>query len=399
MAIYPTLQWYKPWLRDQVSRQPTELFNCIPAFNRESDDSFDTVFAPFAEHVYHAIAASSPPSIDSIIENLLKDEMIDVGTNGENVDAAVDLVFAMVGWYTMLYKPDFHSCPPSELCIADEMDGHLGEGHMCLKQNRANSNKRLSDFLLGFGLMLPPKNYQFADDGEEIKVANRIKTAESSSLNIHLLQSVGRLTIEWTDSLACHLELDKDTHTLYIFRYPSFCLANLATSASGTQDLPLHSCTSDVDVHNLCATDQDITELLTEVILSYRLLFGQDSRSRKLFHKLKPFDNVPRASRDHLLAHLCTKKELDHAAYIIEKSSYELKRDLPHLRSKIARLCVYISQRKPRSWKDLWMDNRDSASWLTFWAVIIFGGLGILLAFIQVVLQVVQLSLQVQQPN
>ncbi|GFF48985.1 hypothetical protein IFM58399_08442 [Aspergillus lentulus] len=46
----------------------------------------------------------------------------------------------------------------------------------------------------------------------------------------------------------------------------------------------------------------------------------------------------------------------------------------------------------PRKWVQLWRDNRDSAHWLTFWAVIVFGALGTLLALLQVILQAVQIA-------
>ena len=59
--------------------------------------------------------------------------------------------------------------------------------------------------------------------------------------------------------------------------------------------------------------------------------------------------------------------------------------------------CSFIWTRKnQRSWKELWLDKRDSASWLTFWAVLVIGGLGILLALIQVVLQVVQVATELK---
>jgi len=40
---------------------------------------------------------------------------------------------------------------------------------------------------------------------------------------------------------------------------------------------------------------------------------------------------------------------------------------------------------------------RDSASWFTLWAVLIIGGIGIMLAFIQVILQIMQVALQFKQ--
>lgn len=201
----------------------------------------------------------------------------------------------------------------------------------------------------------------------------------------------------WSDCLACHLELDKDTGVLYVFRYPSFCIASLKNrSAQDTNRSVIHSCASSVPRNSHWATPQDVTELLEEAVLSYRLLFGQHPRSRKLFRKLRPFKDVPLEGRDDFLSDLCGEKAIDPSLGIGERDSYELARDFPHLRTRLFRLSTYLNERKPRRWRELWLDNRDSASWLTFWAVILIGGMGLLLAFIQVVLQIAQLAISLR---
>lgn len=54
------------------------------------------------------------------------------------------------------------------------------------------------------------------------------------------------------------------------------------------------------------------------------------------------------------------------------------------------RLAGFMAEKKPRSLKDMWLDKRDSASWMTFWTVLIMGSLGLLLSFIQTVFQILQ---------
>lgn len=107
---------------------------------------------------------------------------------------------------------------------------------------------------------------------------------------------------------------------------------------------------------------------------------------------MEAFKGEPSEIQDHLLAHLCGSKTVVLPTLCKEREFYRLGRDFPILRSRIAILQQLIADLKPRGWKEIWKDKRDSAQWYTFWAVIIFGGAGIMLAFIQTVLQAAQLA-------
>ncbi|TRX96271.1 hypothetical protein FHL15_002995 [Xylaria flabelliformis] len=396
-GLFPDLPWYGRWLQEQLRLQPSSMFDCLPGFDREHDASLTDIFLPLCSKVSNIINNDDGPSIDNIVDSLLKEGSINAGDEYQHLDSAINLVFGIIGWLTMLYRPDSLSCSPTEFCIADEMDGHNGDGHMSLKQDRIGSSKRLCDFLLGFGLMIPPANSHAIADAEEIKLYNKLKSVEPSTLNLFLLTTIGGVSVEWTDCLACHLELDKDARVVYLFCYPSFCQANLRKAAAEAGII--YACSSDNFDNHYWGTEQDVSQLLKEVLLSYRLLFGQNIRSRRLFQKLSPFQGMSPNVRDNLLTQLCTRKDSDMPFEIIQRDSYELARDFPHLRTKIVRLNNHLNQKKPRSWAELWLDNRDSASWLTFWAVIIIGGIGLLLAFIQVILQIIQLAYQFQHPG
>jgi len=134
----------------------------------------------------------------------------------------------------------------------------------------------------------------------------------------------------------------------------------------------------------------DVTQLLHEILLSYRLLFGQDRKSRQLFQSMEVFKGEP--YEDYLLAELCDCKTLALPTICKEREFYRLSRDFPILRSRIAVLQQQMTNLKPRGWREIWNDKRDSAQWYTFWAVIVFGGSGIVLSFIQAVLQALQLA-------
>lgn len=95
---------------------------------------------------------------------------------------------------------------------------------------------------------------------------------------------------------------------------------------------------------------------------------------------------------DTILQQLCSTKDHQFPELFKERDFYRLKRDFPILRSRLAILSHQMSNMKPRGWKELWKDRRDSANWFTFWAVIVIGGAGVLLAVIPVLLQAIQLA-------
>ena len=154
----------------------------------------------------------------------------------------------------------------------------------------------------------------------------------------------------------------------------------------------IHACSAPYAGARQWATTDEVTQLLNETVLSYRLLFGQNKASRHLFRSLGPFEDTPEDGRDQFLMSLCGKKNFQSTLKVHERESYHLPRDFPILRSRLAILLRHLSNKRPRTWRELWQDNRDSASWLTFWTVLIFGGLGIILALLQAILQIIQIA-------
>lgn len=95
----------------------------------------------------------------------------------------------------MLYKPDFVSVEaqvPECFKILDEMDGYHGETRACLTQSAAYASKKpLPDFLLGFGMMLPPPNCSaFADDDDQQKFFAEYQRVSPKEINAHVLKNI-----------------------------------------------------------------------------------------------------------------------------------------------------------------------------------------------------------------
>jgi len=145
----------------------------------------------------------------------------------EALSRARNLVFAIIGWQTMLYKPDIGSCSRAQLAIVDETDGYRGHAYMHLRQDQSASRKALHEFLMGFGVLLPCYNFSALASDDDKRALITTKTVSPESLNAHLLNSAGGIYIKWTDSPACHLEFDASSSTLYLFRFPTLCAINL----------------------------------------------------------------------------------------------------------------------------------------------------------------------------
>lgn len=152
------------------------------------------------------------------------------------------------------------------------------------------------------------------------------------------------------------------------------------------------SCAAQSDDNQNRASGLDVAQLLYEILPSYRLLFGQSKDSRRLFRSMGAFKGEPPEAREPLLE-LCISKSVTLLpSFCKEREFYRLRRDFPVLRGRIASLQQQMHNLKPRGWREILKDNRESAQWYTFWAVIIFGGSGIILAAVQVVLQAAQLT-------
>ena len=348
--------------------------------------AFSRVFLSMTEH----IAASPTTTINEIVSRLVDCGIINENTSEQGLQCVRYLVFSVLGWQTMLFKPAPMDRNPCQFIIEDEQNGFRGQAYLELQQDMKTCTKdTLSELLMGFGMLLPAKNMCLSDDTEEQKAYHQELEVNIRGLNANLIVSVAGVRLKWVDTLACHLEYNPAVKELYLFRFPSFCLSCLGSSDSSHKSV-IHACSTTSHLHCQWAADIDVDSMLREILLSYRLLFGQSKKSRALFRSVDPFSGRPKSDRDQVLPMLCGKKSCP-ALDLHERETYYLPEDFPVLRYRISVLQTHLSRSVPRTWSQLWRDKRDSAHWLTFWAVIAYGALGILLALIQVILQFVQI--------
>ncbi|KAL9615520.1 MAG: hypothetical protein Q9167_000033 [Letrouitia subvulpina] len=389
------LRWYAWWIEEQLNLLPEATLSVVVGHNSGNGSRLSAEFL----RTFCAIAAFAQSSqhlgIDEIANHLVNRSLVSPQDDKYCHGEARRLVFAVLGWQTMLYKPALGTCPSQQLAVTDEQAGYRGQAFVSLKQHQMATKRPLYEFLMGFGILLPPLNFCGSLDPEEKGAIDAHTAVKPSQFNAYIFQSIGHFKLKWVDILSCHLDLDDRTKTIYLFRHPSFCFAS---SAINTRDEKMksviHAAAAPADSSWQWATEEAVTAILQETLLSYRLLFGQNKRSKTLFKSINPFDGVPEEGRDTILYDICMKKVCKIAMLPNDKDTYELQKDFPALRSKTIRLHQALSASKPSTWKELWRDRRDSANWLTFWAVIVFGFIAILLALAQVLLQIIQIVLE-----
>lgn len=350
-----------------------------------------------AESIIH----NSSITIDGIIGNLLDEGILAPETPTENLNRARYFIFILLGYQTTLYAPsplDPVLQMPRQLRIMEDL-GCCKYTHVSLTQDiQACAREPLSELLMGFGVLLPSKNLCLDDDQGIRRAFQQQVEVDAKTFNAYALHCIAGFKIKWTDALSCHLEFNSTTKEVSIFRFPSFCHFCLVNYEQGKGRGVLHACATTSHLRCQWATEEETNHFLLEVLLSYRLLFGQTKRSRALFRSIDPSLRQNRKVRDPLMSSLCGTRpwdvlllDLRRDWHLVEKERYYLPHDFPILRHRVVVLQRYLSATAPRTWLQLWRDNRSSANWMTFWAVIVFGAFGSLMALLQVILQLVQL--------
>ena len=372
---------------------PESTLSLVKGHAPRAETSWSPGLAIAFSKIATCIRSTERPSVNGIVESLLQQGIIEVGNVEDGILEARGLVFAVIGWQTMLYRSALGTCPPQQLAVADDQDGYRGEAFITLKQDQSSAKMPLNGFLMGFGILLPPSHLCLNEDPEEKRAFHDLKTISPDDFNAFLLDSIGHIKIKWVDTISCHLEFDDRTNTVFLFRFPSFCATYLtATPSEKNFKSIIFAAAKPASSTRKWAVEDDITRMLNEILLSYRLLFGQRKRSRKFFKSLVPFAGIPESGWDHLLKPLCGKKSFSFTKFHLDKDEYDMRQDFAVLRSRISRLFKVLSDKKPRTWREIWRDKRDSAGWYTFWTVLVFGAASVLLSFFQVVLQIISLA-------
>lgn len=380
------MSWYDAWLSQQLKDIPC----CIREL-RVGSNSLLTKSC--LDRLFTAIECIAQEiegvSIDEIVARLQEIGILD--STDKFLDAQKLLVFAVLGWQSMLYQAAFNVCSVRELAIHQHSD--QPESGLVFDRYRVAtslSDRPLSVLMKAFGNLLPARPSTTAKFAiENSKTAPSWLPLYPAETNAYLLHVLLRVHIRWVDSLALHLDYDKSTRTLSLFSYPSFCLKMLLSGGTVYAFASIEEYSADPR-----SNKDDISQILREVLLSYRLLFGQSGKSRKLFRQTFKPPEKNGCQVDSLLPLICTTKQPPHISTLIpiDRPVYFAARDFPVLSERIELIAKELKGARPNSIAGLIRDRRDTLQFWTFWLVSIIGGISILLSIAQVALQAVQLA-------
>jgi hypothetical protein len=383
---YADMTWYNAWLSRQLENLPYCLRELrVGGEKLQSKRSL----VPLSGVIEEFARDNEGVSIDEILKHLRDCGLFE--SLGELIGAQRLLIFATLGWQSMLYQAAFNVCSVQELAI--HRNPHQPQSSLVFDTYRVAadlSDRPLSILLKAFGNLLPARTSETAQFASETgKRASKWHPLYPNETNAFLLHVLLHVNIQWVDSLSLHLDYDQSSRTLSLFAYPSFCLEMLHNRGV------IYSFAS---VEGPCADpradNDDISQYLKEVLLTYRLLFGQSAASRKFFRRTFIPSEDQGCQLDNLLPQLCAKSRLDRpSGYIpLDRSVYFSARDFPVFYDRIELIANELKNSKPNTLSGLLRDRRDTLQFWTFWLVSIIGGISILLSLIQVILQGIQLA-------
>lgn len=387
------LDWYEAWITHRLDELPRQ-YHSIKV--RGESVSGPRGFHCLAVAVDEYLCKSDGCSIDEVIEHLCDTDIIEVEKEFDREDDILrNLLFACLGWRTMLYRPTFNVHPLGSLTIHQDDDKpNSGLVFDTYSAPADLSDRPLSVLFKYFGNLLPARSPVTTHVAAEAsKTAVSWTALWPEEINAYLLQTLLHVRFRWVDSLALHLDYDKSTQTLSLFRYPSLCATMLKREPA--------TIFSFASVEQFSADPradaEDIEAFLREILLSYRLLFGQSPKARKLFRRVSSaLDRMPHNAPDTLLPVLCTSRRLTFGSDTDwmpeDRVVYFLPKDFSVLHSRIGLLVSELENVKPRTMGDLIRDKRDQYQYWTFWSISILGGIGILLGVVQIALAALQVT-------
>lgn len=319
-------------------------------------------------------------------------------------------IFAVIGLLTMLYVP-----ATSIITGNFTIDVPSGLDTIRTQQSCDSAQNRLSGFLKGFGKLVPfsttpaPVGSEDTPD-EELFV---------SKLTYFSLRNLSQLNIIWTNDLGSHLYFNEDTHDLMLFRLTSFCLSHVEDHHSSSffcrfvaQMYPIYLVSSNIlysAIELLCtqlvyseSSETPVCNLFVhEVLLTYRMIFGQERGSRKLFKSVEKRRAAEHGLVDPFLNRLCCYPSIDSNGPLdnrfVPSDVYRKNEDFPIFGERLLSLQSHISRQNPSKLLAIWKDRRNPLNFFNLWAVIVFGVLTLLLGTLQLIVGIVALVVAYKQ--
>ncbi|KAL2265386.1 hypothetical protein VTJ83DRAFT_6486 [Remersonia thermophila] len=337
------------------------------------------------------------------------------------------LVLVLLGWLTMLYSP---ALPPREGYLELDRGGlNVSSATWVVGAIPLSRGSSLAGILRNFGTYggpipgtrsLRPQNQ-----------ASSPRSLESANISFHTLRNVAGIRILWTSSSCEHLELDLRDNVLKLFRHPLFC-AIMAVPKTGDDPGPKATYLSRCDVLGADTAGAADAEFLSsrdqryhrEIVLTFRIIFGQDSASmvnrlslsqyqprwwqwrwwRGFNDNMAPFLNEAPAGDsegDPLLARLCGEDwrrvdAYEHVRSGPAKAAYAVDEELPHFADRLMALQEFVKTQNPGGFWTLLKDRRDMNRLWTIRSAVLLGIGVAVLSVLQLLVGIAQLVVAIQ---
>ncbi|KAI1130216.1 hypothetical protein F5Y10DRAFT_289677 [Nemania abortiva] len=286
------------------------------------------------------------------------------------------LIFTIFGIISSLYVPTDiweGDLLTIDVPISSPNPRRVSDTWAVTRQPIDDANGTLVTMIHNFGTARGPIFYQ----EESNTPFDEINMLTSSNLHYYTLSKLGGIKLKWVDSICMHLELNRRDKTLMLYRYPSICAL---LSQNRRHGIFLDRLFKDYieEINKKTTKRSPAADFFREVLLTYRLLFGQDKRSWKLCKT--EGDITPKACDDNdpLLYHLCCQDWENEAIYDeIQapdvRSVYSARQDFSFFGERLIALQEYTRMLEPDTWRTLYYDRRNLSRFVTIWAAIFFG--------------------------
>jgi len=394
-------QWYLDFIQGQAAEVKTSLLD--PVFRIPGESGY----ASFRVALCSVLAAIARCLLDDDeislkrIATRLKDQGLIQLRDGHDELRAVQLAFQMTGWLTALWDPlgadgslSWLELKPPKHPLRRPRGRHVPVVRERKLPTLDVASEPLYRTAGRFGNLVPTSDLRLDDD---ILGSRDVESAcvTTAYVSYHSLKDIVNVNLEWTGILGQHLEYDQRQKALYVFKYPSICMLLYRQESKTLLSEMFRKYQLGLDGTDSYAGYEkpDFEDYLRGVLLSYRLIFALDRRSRRGIEK--KLGEMERC--DPLLKTLCTVREKSEEiktvydkldAEGLGNENYVSIADFPFLEKRLIKLQRVNIDRNPHSFRRLWNDRRNPGAWFAMWAVLIVGGLTLVFQLGQLVFQI-----------
>ncbi|KAF8851461.1 hypothetical protein BDZ45DRAFT_150002 [Acephala macrosclerotiorum] len=400
---WPGARMYMRYLQQQIHAFQTTTWSVLlSGMKADSDripdliDLIVTITRIVKEHDAERL------SIEEVLQLLTKEYSLK-WTSTQQVNCYKQAIFSVISWTSALLKPSLKG-REDNFNVSWPLNCPLWKTSQPLQ----TASRPISNLLRAFGPLLPHVEAKNSNSSAQCSESSLLHV---STVNYSSLKLMGKVNIKWVDVISAHLDFKPVSRTLMLFRFPIFCALNCLDGESVLEDSD-HVFDRILREYYTAPTNTPaiISALKREILLSYRLIYGQTCRSRKLY-RMAAKKRLAESIHDPLLDTLCgvsssklppLPNELwpnscrDDRGRLQEQEVYSVEVDFPVLGPKLQKLQAFNMRQRPSTIRDMWRDRRNPLQWYTFWMMLVFGGVSIFVSTVQTLISLVQLVLQVK---